>query len=102
MKHYFNTRIGRLRLLSYAEGTSLLVLSGIAVPLKYAAHYPQLVQWMGPVHGALFVLFTINAISLSIERRWQFSKITGRLLLACFIPFGTFYIDRRYLSKMPA
>lgn len=101
MKQLLYTRTGRLRLLSYAEGTSLLLLVFIAVPLKYAGHYAAPVKLMGPVHGALFVLFVINIIGVSIEQRWRFWGMTGKILLACFIPFGTFYIDKHYLSKLP-
>ncbi|GGH73540.1 integral membrane protein [Filimonas zeae] len=101
MKHYLTSSLGRLRLLSYAEGTSLLLLAGIAVPLKHFGNTPLAVQLLGPVHGALFVLFVINAIGVGIERQWQFTGFTGKLLLACFIPFGTFYMDKRYLSKLP-
>ncbi len=45
------TSIGRLRLLGLLEGISLLVLVGVAVPLKHLYHDPSLVRALGPVHG---------------------------------------------------
>ncbi|THD34027.1 DUF3817 domain-containing protein [uncultured Flavobacterium sp.] len=93
------TPIGRLRLLGYVEGLSLLVLLFIAVPLKYAAENPSLSKIIGPTHGALFLLFIINTLSVGVEQQWQFRKTTYKVLLACIIPFGTFYIDRKILSK---
>lgn len=100
MKTLFQTQIGRLRLIGYAEGISLLVLLFIAVPLKYWAGDPSLTKLMGPIHGALFLLFVFNTVSVGVEQQWQFSKTTWKVLLACFVPFGTFYVDRKILSKV--
>ncbi|KQS47464.1 hypothetical protein ASG38_08445 [Flavobacterium sp. Leaf359] len=94
------TPIGRLRLLGYVEGLSLLVLLFIAVPLKYAAENSSLSKIIGPTHGALFLLFIINTLSVGVEQQWQFRKTTYKVLLACVIPFGTFYIDRKILGKI--
>jgi len=94
------SKIGRLRLLGILEGVSLLVLLGIAVPVKYAAGNPSLVKAIGPVHGVLFLLFVFNTLSVGIEYKWKFSTTTWKVLLACIIPFGTFYVDRSILSRM--
>ena len=69
MKKFFTTSIGRLRLYAFLEGISLLVLVFIAVPLKYAWQNPSLVKALGPVHGALFLLFVINALREGVEQR---------------------------------
>ena len=94
------TKIGRLRLIGILEGISLLVLVGIAVPLKHVLDEPLFVRIMGPVHGLLFLMFVINTLSVGIDYRWKFSTTTWKVLVACLVPFGTFYIDRRILSKM--
>ncbi len=99
MKQFFNTNIGRLRLLALLEGISLLALVFIAVPMKYLAHDPAVTRLLGPVHGALFLLFVINTFSVSVAQRWK-AATTGKVLLACIIPFGTFYIDHHILSKL--
>ncbi|WP_207512890.1 DUF3817 domain-containing protein [Longitalea luteola] len=100
MQSLFKTKIGRLRLLGFLEGVSLLLLVFIAVPLKYAAHDETFTKLLGPVHGVLFLLFIFNTISVGVEQRWAFTKITWKVILACCIPFGTFYIDRKILSKV--
>ena len=84
------------------EGLSLLVLVGVAVPLKYIYHDPGLVKTMGPIHGLLFLFFVINTISVGVEYKWKFSETTWKVLLACFVPFGTFYVDYTILRKLPA
>lgn len=94
------TKIGRLRLIGLFEGISLLCLIGIAVPLKHIYGDPFLVKVIGPVHGLLFLLFVLNTLSVGIEYSWKFKTITWKVLLACMIPFGTFYIDRKILSKI--
>lgn len=100
MKKFFSTKIGRLRILALLEGLSLIVLIGIAVPLKYLFQDQALVKAMGPVHGMLFILFIINTISVGIEYKWKFKETTWKVLLACIVPFGTFYVDHTILSKM--
>jgi integral membrane protein len=94
------SKIAWLRLIGLLEGISLLVLLGIAVPLKYAYHDPQMVKTMGPVHGLLFLLFVFNTLSVGVEYKWKFTTTTWKVLIACIIPFGTFYIDKTILSKM--
>ncbi|GGE97988.1 DUF3817 domain-containing protein [Hymenobacter cavernae] len=92
--------IGRLRLLALAEGTSLLLLVGVAVPLKHFYDNPALVRAIGPVHGLLFVLFVLNTLRVGIEYHWRFATTTWKVLLACLVPFGTFYVDHKILAPL--
>ncbi|MCX8532502.1 DUF3817 domain-containing protein [Chryseobacterium luquanense] len=94
------TKIGRLRIIAILEGISLLTLVFIAVPLKYGFDNPAFVKMMGPIHGSLFLLFLFNTLSVGIEQNWKFKETTWKVLLACIIPFGTFYIDKKLLSKL--
>lgn len=96
------TPLGRLRLLGLLEGLSLLLLVGVAVPLKHFYHDPTLVRALGPVHGLLFLLFGLNTLRVGVEYGWRFADTTWKVLLACVVPFGTFYIDRRLLAPLQA
>lgn len=100
MKKYFTTTIGRLRILAFLEGISLLVLVLIAVPLKYCFGDPSMVKSIGPVHGALFLLFVFNTLRVGVEQQWRFRETTWKVIAACFIPFGTFYIDYKLLRSL--
>ena len=100
MFKFISTKIGRLRVIAILEGISLLILIGIAVPLKYVNGNPSLVKTMGPIHGMLFLFFVVNTISVGIEQHWKFKETTWKVLVACIIPFGTFYIDHTILSKL--
>lgn len=100
MNRIFTTRLGRLRLIAFLEGVSLLILTAIAVPLKYMYNDPHWVKVMGPIHGLLFLLFVINTLSVGVEYHWKFRTTTWKVLLACMVPFGTFYIDKKILAPM--
>ena len=100
MTNLFKTKIGRLRIIGYLEGISLLALVFIAVPIKYYFGDPTFSKTLGPIHGAIFLLFLFNALSVGVEQNWKFKTITWKVILACFIPFGTFYIDYSILRKL--
>lgn len=100
MLQHFKSNIGRLRIVGMLEGISLLILVFIAVPLKYFWAAPALTKMMGPIHGALFLLFVINALSVGVALQWSFKTTTWKVLVACLIPFGTFYIDRKILKDL--
>ena len=102
MIQLFKTNIGRLRIIGFLEGISLLVLVFIAVPMKYYFQNPEGSKIIGPIHGALFLLFVFNALSVGVEQRWKFKDTTWKVLLACVVPFGTFYIDHAILRKVKA
>ncbi len=99
MKHLLKTNIGRLRILGYIEGTSLLVLVFIGMPLKYYFESPSLDESLGPLHGGIFVLFVLIVLIVAMQLKWKF-WITSKVILSSFIPFGTFYIDKTILSKV--
>jgi len=100
MIHLFKTNIGRLRIIGFLEGISLLILLFVAVPMKYCFGNQSLTKTLGPIHGAIFLLFLFNALNVGVEQHWKFKATTWRVILACFIPFGTFYIDSKILSKL--
>lgn len=100
MFQLIQSKIGRLRLIGFFEGISLLVLLFVAMPLKYIYGIPEWSKVMGTFHGALFLLFIFNALSVGVEYQWKFKETTWKVLLACMIPLGTFYIDQKILSKM--
>lgn len=95
MKYLFKTKIGRLRIIAFLEGISLLVLIFIAMPMKHYYNNESLSKLLGPIHGAIFLLFLFNTLSVGVEQNWKFKTTTWKIILACFIPFGTFYIDNR-------
>ncbi|GHC61168.1 DUF3817 domain-containing protein [Ulvibacter litoralis] len=100
MNTYFNSNVGRLRLVALLEGLSLLVLIFVSVPLKYLYGVTELSSILGPIHGILFLLFVVTTISVGTEYNWKFKKTTWKVLIACIIPLGTFYIDQTILKPL--
>lgn len=92
------SNLGRLRIIGFLEGISFLVLLGIAMPLKYILGQPEAVRHVGMAHGLLFVLYVILVTLVMLDEKWNF-KTTAIVLLASLIPFGTFYVDAKYLRK---
>lgn len=84
------------RLVALLEGLSYVLLLFIAVPVKYLNGDPQYVKLLGMPHGLLFVLYVVMAFWLSSDYNWS-KKNLFFVLLAAIIPFGTFYIDKKYL-----
>ena len=98
IKKLLQTNIGRLRIVAFLEGISLLMLCFITMPLKYIWNNPTLTPPVGYAHGFLFILFVILTYTVSREYKWNHYKTTWKVLLASFIPFGTFYIDKKILQ----
>ena len=79
--------------MGFAEGTSTLILFGIAMPLKYMANMPLAVRIVGSVHGFLFVGLVV--ILLMATTRVPISKSLAFVgILAAVVPFGPFVFDR--------
>ena len=84
------------RKISLLEGISYLSLFFISMPLKYLFDYPEANKIVGYIHGFLFVTYLILVFMLKSEENWDFKKTT--IILACsVIPFGTFWMDKKYL-----
>lgn len=96
----FKTKLGRIRIIGFLEGLSLLVLIFVAIPMKHLFNNPALSKFLGPIHGAIFLVFVLNTMSLAIEQNWKFRTTTWKIIVACFIPFGTFYIDHKIFKNI--
>ena len=87
------------RIVAFLEGVSYILLLFIATPIKYLSGNPEYVKLLGMPHGLLFMGYVILAFMLKIDMNWN-NRIFGVVLLAAIIPFGTFYIDRKYLKTI--
>ncbi|PHQ57148.1 MAG: hypothetical protein COC16_01850 [Lutibacter sp.] len=86
------------RIVSLLEGISYLLLLFIATPIKYWAGDESFVKMLGMPHGILFIGYVILAIIMKYELAWK-SKTMWLVLIASVVPFGTFYIDKKYLRN---
>ena len=83
------------RIVAFLEGVSFILLMTIGLYFKYQLNDDSYVKLLGMPHGLLFVIYIIIAYLLREEENWK-TKDLIIVLFASVIPFGTFYIDRKY------
>lgn len=81
-------RMGRV------EGVSLLLLLGVAMPLKYFAGQPLAVTVVGSVHGALWVIYMAMLGRMWMSGTWSFGTVVVATV-ASVLPFGPWWFERR-------
>jgi len=86
------------RIVAFLEGVSYILLMTLGLYFKYQLDDASYVKLLGMPHGLLFVLYIILAYFLKADENWS-TKDFIIVLLASVIPFGTFYIERKYFSK---
>lgn len=85
------------RIIALLEGVSYILLLFVATPIKYFADNPTYVRLLGMPHGLLFIAYIAIAVVLKPEQQWN--KHTFLVILAAsLIPFGTFYVDKKFLA----
>ena len=84
------------RLVAFLEGVSYILLLFIAVPIKYLLDDPTYVKLLGMPHGILFVGYIIFAVIGKNKFKWSFLEFFI-ISAASLVPFGTFYVDKKYL-----
>jgi len=86
------------RIVAFLEGVSFILLMTIGLYFKYQLNDDRYVKLLGMPHGLLFVIYIILAYLLRKEEDWNTKDFTI-VLFASVIPFGTFYIERKYFKK---
>ena len=86
------------RIVALLEGISYILLMTLGLYFKYQLNNDIYVKILGMPHGLLFVLYIIVAFLLRKNENWN-TKDFSIILFASLVPFGTFYIDRKYLLK---
>lgn len=89
-----------LRIAAAAEATTLLLLVGVAVPLKHLADWPTAVQVLGPIHGLAFVAYlwlVLQSLGAGLLSRGE----AVRLVLSAFVPVAG-YLAARSLGRCTA
>lgn len=90
----FKNALKHFRFMGILEGSSLVILLFIAMPLKYWFNMPQAVTIIGAIHGYIFLAYMVAIIYAMMAVKWPFRFTIGAVLSA-FIPFGNFVLDSR-------
>ena len=91
--------LASFRITAILEGISYLALFAISMPLKYLAEIPEPNKYIGYAHGFLFIAYIILAVIFWMEKKWSIKRL-AILILASLLPFGTFYMDKKYLKPL--
>ena len=86
------------RIIAVLEGVSYILLMTIGLYFKYLLNDDTYVKLLGMPHGVLFMLYILIAFLLRKQEQWSFINFVI-ILFASLIPFGTFYVDRKYLLR---
>lgn len=83
---------------AFLEGCSYLVILAnmlFVKPLNFEL-YQTLLYPIGMTHGVLFIGYVLLALLLVKSQGWSFKDL-AIILLASLIPFGTFWVEKKYL-----
>lgn len=80
-------QLRRLEVASLVEATTLILLVGVAVPLRHLAGKPAAVTVMGPIHGLAFVAYIWTVFQAVAKGGWRRSEWL-RLVDTAFVPFA--------------
>jgi len=86
------------RIIALLEGVSYILLMTVGLYFKYQLDDPTYVKLLGMPHGILFVSYIILSFLIKEDENWG-NKDFGIIILASILPFGTFYIDWKYLKN---
>ena len=86
------------KIVAILEGISYLVLFANMLFIKpnHAELYKTLLFPIGMAHGLLFITYLILAVMLKYEQQWPVKKFLI-IAVASVLPFGTFYVEKKYL-----
>jgi integral membrane protein len=87
----------KFRLIALLEGCSYLSF-GITVPLREFLDMPMPNKIVGWIHGVLFIAYSLLLLQLFLKKQWRFNTCLLLFILS-FVPFGTFWADKRYLRE---
>jgi integral membrane protein len=61
--------------------------------------YHSLLYPIGMCHGVLFIGYVLLAFVVKSSQKWSF-KTLFIILIASLIPFGAFYVEKKYLKNV--
>ena len=80
-----------MRYIALIEATSFLALL-VASYVKRTGGGELGVHILGPIHGALFIVYVIVALNLRAELAWSL-RTTFWILAGAVVPFGGYVVD---------
>jgi len=76
----------------------VLIVNMVIIKNNNPELYHTIVRPFGIGHGALFIGYVLLAFLLKNAQKWGF-KTFSFILIASLVPFGTFYVEKKYLKS---
>ena len=89
----------RYRFMAYTVGIGLIILVFVGIPLQYGAHSPGVVKVVGPIHGALYIVYLLAALDLARRARFGLLQMAA-MVGAGFLPFLAFVMERKVTRRI--
>lgn len=82
------------------EGFSYLILLSNMIFIKHnnVILYKTLLFPIGMTHGVLFIAYLYLSFMIKEKQNWSAKDLT-QIILGSLIPFGAFFIERKYLKN---
>lgn len=90
-------QMGRMRIASLLEASTLSLLVFVAVPLKRVFGMPEMVSVLGPIHGLAFLFYIWMLVQSHFQFGWS-GREWLRMVACAFIPLAGF-INERLLKR---
>lgn len=81
-----------LRTVGIIEGISFLILLCIAMPLKWIYGQPEMVRYVGSIHGVLTIVYVYLLIKVTAQMKWSL-KTAALAFIASLLPLGMLYAE---------
>lgn len=88
------------KFVAIAEGISYLALFSNMIFIKHSDPelYKLLLFPIGMAHGMLFISYVLLAFIIRNDQKWNLKEFLT-VQVASLLPFGTFYIEKKYLRN---
>jgi integral membrane protein len=89
----------RYRVIAYVVGVGLIILIFVGVPLQVWGDSESVVKIVGPLHGALYVIYLL--LTADLARRVRMNLLVMLLVMAAgTIPFLSFVAERKVTAMV--
>lgn len=96
-----NGALRRYRFMAYTVGIGLIILVFVGIPLQYGAHSTGVVKVVGPIHGALYIVYLLAALDLARRARFGLLQLVA-MVSAGFVPFVAFIVEHQVVRRLAA
>ncbi|MDQ6839445.1 MAG: DUF3817 domain-containing protein [Actinomycetota bacterium] len=89
----------RYRVMANIIGIGLIVLVFVGMPLQYGVGVNAVVAIVGPLHGALYIVYLLVCLDLVRRARLSFWALLA-MVAAGLVPFVAFIVERRITAML--